>query len=287
MATNFPTSLDALTNPTSADSLNSPDHAGQHANANDSIEALEAKVGINSSAVTTSLDYRLAQVESTSNARTFGSIALGAGSITVAALDMASGSLLTTPIGGAFEYDGKVGYFTNGSGRGLLDGFAYYANSGTNSLTNTLTTAQSMFGKVFTVQANTLYNFEIVFKTTKNTGQTASIGFGFVNSGSTITNGYFQFMGNSTASGASATIVGGYSTTITNMTNLFTANTTATAAFTIKGQVRIGANGGTLQPSVNYQTAAPGGTGTIDIGSYAMFRAVGTDSGAVSIGAWS
>jgi len=57
MATSFPSGLDALTNPTSSDGLNSPDHAGQHSDANDAIEALEAKVGITSSAVTTSHDY--------------------------------------------------------------------------------------------------------------------------------------------------------------------------------------------------------------------------------------
>jgi len=61
MATNFPTSIDALTNPSSGDTLASPDHAGQHANANDAIEALQAKVGVNSSAVATSLDYLVAQ----------------------------------------------------------------------------------------------------------------------------------------------------------------------------------------------------------------------------------
>lgn len=59
MATNFPSSLDTLTNPTSGDSLNSPSHSGQHADANDAIEALQAKVGVDSSAVTTSLDYKL------------------------------------------------------------------------------------------------------------------------------------------------------------------------------------------------------------------------------------
>ena len=59
MATSFPSGLDALTNPTSSDGLNSPDHAGQHADANDAIEALQAKVGVNSSAVTTSLDYKV------------------------------------------------------------------------------------------------------------------------------------------------------------------------------------------------------------------------------------
>jgi hypothetical protein len=63
MTTNFPTSLDNFTNPTSGSSLASPSHADQHADANDAIEALEAKVGINTSAVTTSLDFRIRAVE--------------------------------------------------------------------------------------------------------------------------------------------------------------------------------------------------------------------------------
>jgi hypothetical protein len=63
MATNFPTSLDSLTNPVSTDKLNSPPHATQHANANDAIEALQAKVGVNSSAVATSLDYKVAGLD--------------------------------------------------------------------------------------------------------------------------------------------------------------------------------------------------------------------------------
>jgi hypothetical protein len=61
MATNFPTSLDALSNPTSTDGLNNPSHSGQHTDANDAIEALEAKVGVNSSAVLTSLDFLVTQ----------------------------------------------------------------------------------------------------------------------------------------------------------------------------------------------------------------------------------
>ena len=59
MATGFPSSLDALTNPVSTDVLTSPSHADQHANANDGIEALQAKVGVDGSAVTTSLDYKV------------------------------------------------------------------------------------------------------------------------------------------------------------------------------------------------------------------------------------
>src|SRR3990167_634999 len=45
-ATNFPTSLDTLTNPAGTDSVATVSHSGQHSNANDAIEALEAKLGI-------------------------------------------------------------------------------------------------------------------------------------------------------------------------------------------------------------------------------------------------
>jgi hypothetical protein len=61
MATNYPTALDNFTNPASTDLMNSVTvpHNEQHANANDAIEALQAKVGINSSADTNSLDYKV------------------------------------------------------------------------------------------------------------------------------------------------------------------------------------------------------------------------------------
>ena len=63
MATNYPNSLDSLTNPATTDPVNNPSHAIQHANANDAIEALQAKVGTDNSAVTTSIDYRVRQLE--------------------------------------------------------------------------------------------------------------------------------------------------------------------------------------------------------------------------------
>lgn len=45
MATNFPTSLDSFTNPSSSSTLDSPSHAAQHANINDAMEAVQAKLG--------------------------------------------------------------------------------------------------------------------------------------------------------------------------------------------------------------------------------------------------
>jgi hypothetical protein len=63
MSIGFPTTLDALSNPVGGDLLANTDpklvHATQHSDANDAIEALEAKIGINNSANTDSLDYKV------------------------------------------------------------------------------------------------------------------------------------------------------------------------------------------------------------------------------------
>ena len=66
MASTFPTTLDAFTNPTATDATNKTgvEHATQHSDLNDAIEALEAKLGINSSAVATSIDYLVKKFES-------------------------------------------------------------------------------------------------------------------------------------------------------------------------------------------------------------------------------
>ena len=62
MATNFPTSLDNLSNPQGTDSL--AGHAALHGNVNDALEALQAKVGVNNSGDSNSIDYKISQLES-------------------------------------------------------------------------------------------------------------------------------------------------------------------------------------------------------------------------------
>lgn len=51
-ATSYPTSLDNFTNPSATDSVKTVSHSQQHANANDAIEALQAKLGISASTAT-------------------------------------------------------------------------------------------------------------------------------------------------------------------------------------------------------------------------------------------
>jgi hypothetical protein len=103
MATNFPSSIDSLANPTSTDTLSSVSHADQHANANDAIEALQTKVGADSSAVTSSIDYKLTNASS-SNPGHKHTLSQGATDVTSSAaelnvLDGIPGTLTATELG--------------------------------------------------------------------------------------------------------------------------------------------------------------------------------------------
>lgn len=62
MPSPFPTSLDSFTDPTATSKLNSPSHSAQHTIVNDAVEKIEAKIGINGSADTNSIDYKLTTV---------------------------------------------------------------------------------------------------------------------------------------------------------------------------------------------------------------------------------
>lgn len=62
MSTNFPIAKDNLTNPTATSSTSLISHASQHANANDAIEALQTKVGVNNSTDVNSLDYKVRHI---------------------------------------------------------------------------------------------------------------------------------------------------------------------------------------------------------------------------------
>lgn len=65
MSTNFPTSLDTFTTPAGNTTLggSAPTHTSLHTNEGDAIEALQAKVGVDNSVVTTSHEYRIVTLE--------------------------------------------------------------------------------------------------------------------------------------------------------------------------------------------------------------------------------
>lgn len=110
---NFPTSLDTLSNPTGADITENSnpllDHDYQHSTANDILEALEAKVGVNSSAVTTSFDYKLSAVTGSEKALTSGTSTQSVTGITLTSPKVNEAVALTTTAT-------KLNYLTSATG---------------------------------------------------------------------------------------------------------------------------------------------------------------------------
>lgn len=101
--TTFPTTLDSLVNPTDTSDTSTFDHAGLESTQNNAIEALQAKVGVNSSAVTSSLDY-IVKSTSSSNPGHKHTLVNGATDVTSSAaelnvLDGIPGTLTATELG--------------------------------------------------------------------------------------------------------------------------------------------------------------------------------------------
>jgi hypothetical protein len=67
MATSFPNDIDEFINPNGTDQLSAPSHSEQHSNANDAIEALQVKVGVDGSADPDSLTYKVSTIETLLN----------------------------------------------------------------------------------------------------------------------------------------------------------------------------------------------------------------------------
>lgn len=62
MPSNYPDSLDNLTNPESTSTLEG--HAALHASVNDALEAIELKLGVDGSTDSNSIDYKVSQLAS-------------------------------------------------------------------------------------------------------------------------------------------------------------------------------------------------------------------------------
>jgi lipopolysaccharide export system protein LptC len=138
MAINFPSSIDALTNPATGDSTTSPSHAGQHSDSNDAIEALEAKVGADASAVTTSHDYKLSGVTGTDKA------------VSKTGAEVLTNKTLTSPV-----INTPTGIVKGDVGLGNVDNTSDATkNSATANLTNKVFSPKSFGMEVFSSGVN-------------------------------------------------------------------------------------------------------------------------------------
>jgi len=190
MAINFPTSLDVFTDPTASDQLNSPSHSGQHTDLNNAVEALEAKVGIDGSAVATSLEYRIAQLEA-------------AGSPIVKVAAFTSSGTWTVPSGVTYAVAHMLGGGGSGGGWNV-----YGTTGGTSSVAFSSGTVSAVGGRGGTANNSSSTVGATLGAQSANSGR-GGAGSSFTAGGSRGTDAQVVVAGADVTAGASITVTVG------------------------------------------------------------------------------
>jgi hypothetical protein len=214
-----------------------------------------------------------------------------AGSASQSPVLLASGTNLSVPAAGAFEYDGVVFYGTpTASQRGVLNTQHFIALVN-NYTGNDVSTAQKVFDSpangTMTFAASTTYMLEATYYITRSVGSnshTLSTLFA-IGGGGSLTSIAYTADTTSTASNILGAVSRIYATaaTATVVTGASTA-TNENITVTLRGIIRTNA-AGTITPQIQY-SADPGGAPTILANSYLRLIPIGTNSVA-SVGNWS
>lgn len=213
------------------------------------------------------------------------SIALPAGTSSVAPLDFASGSLLTAPAGGEVEYDGLIHYtahIANARGANVSEQFILAPAAG--YILTSQTAAQKLFNNptngALTVNAATTYQFECVFDLTTMSASSGAFGWALLGTATFTTIKWYSVANKATL----ATLLAWQSTFNATAANtaICTATTATVGAAFITGIIRVNA-GGTIIPAVSLGVAS---AAVVQAGSYFRAWPVGTNTVA-SVGNWS
>lgn len=219
---------------------------------------------------------------------------IGAGSATVAPGNLAAGVVLTTPVAGATEFDGKVFYDTAlASSRQVRDTEQFCVLTADYTAADSAS-AQKIFNSstngALTVGAATSYFFELEF-TIANTGTTSHTWAFLFGGTATFTGCFYQALARTgTTSAATLTALSSLYSAVATATVLTAASTSATEFVTVRitGIIEILA-AGTLIPQMQ-ASAQPGLSGTpgVTVKAGSFFRCWPVGSGTVAtVGNWS
>jgi len=225
------------------------------------------------------------------NTGNFSTVNLSAGTTTVAPLDFVTGTNLTTPTAGAWEYDGTTFYATPiASNRAANVAEHFVARTGTKTMTSN-TALQAIFSGgtggltsgALTVGASTSYFFEMSINVSVMSATTGNFGFSILGAGTaTFTSAAWHAFGldnTNQATGANAGTT--WQSTAGATGNIITAAVGTAASAIVKGIFRI--NGaGTIIPSIQLTTAS---AAVIGVNTWFKCYPVGTDT-VVSVGNW-
>jgi len=217
------------------------------------------------------------------------SVALAAGTASVAPFNLTSGTNLTTATAGAVEYDGTVFYGTpQGTQRGVIPGMQFFRLNA-NLLGANATGAQNIFGVSVTLSASTVYAFEAMYyfnKTAGTTSHTLGIGYGGSATLNSVLWGGLSFDGSTvlpTRANSGTSQIASASATNLAITGAI-ASAASTSFSSIKGIVSIN-GGGTFTPQYTL-SAAPGGAYSTMANSYFLIYPIGASGSNVNVGTW-
>lgn len=197
-----------------------------------------------------------------------------------------SGTKLTTPEAGAWEYDGDAHYFTStSSNRGVGISEYIVCLSSTYTLTSQ-TAAQKLFNAstngALTLPTGT-FMFESLFSLSSMSGTTGNAQFQILGGGTaTLGSVLYHTVGVDGNINAAATQTGGASNTSSSAASILTAATNTNMHALVRGTFRVTATG-TIIPSVALVTAA---AAVVAVGSYFRCWKVGSST-FTTVGNWS
>jgi hypothetical protein len=213
-----------------------------------------------------------------------------AGTATVPPLDFVSGTLTTTALAGAMEYDGVALYGTpNASNRGVLN-TTHFMVLAADYLANDSSAAQKVFNigtsgaGAISLPASTAYFMEAVYYITRSVGTTSHTLSTLFAVSSALTGITYTADTTSTTGNTLGSVSRIYGTAATAVA-VTAASTSATENITviIRGIVRTNA-ATTFTPQIQY-SSAPGGAPTILTNSHIRLTPIGTNA-VTFVGNW-
>lgn len=219
---------------------------------------------------------------------------IAAGTATVAPGNMTAGVVLTTPVAGATEFDGKVFYDTAVASSRQVRDTEQFCVLTANYTAVDQAAAQKIFNAstngALTLPAATSYFFETMF-TIANTGTTSHTWAFLFGGTATFTGCFYQaLVRTGTTSAATLTALSSLEAAVASATVLTAASTSATEFVTVilKGVIETNA-AGTVIPQMQ-ASAQPGLSGTPGVtvlaGSYFRCWPIGTST-VSTVGNWS
>jgi hypothetical protein len=181
-----------------------------------------------------------------------------------------SGTLLSTPVAGAMEYDGSLFYSTFQNNRGLIDGSYVYVLNSSYTLPSPAGTSNWLNGLGVTIDTNICYLFEGTIALVRTGGaltNTIALNFGGTFGYNLVAYTYIRYYSATGFAVANTTPQGmGYIETPSS-TAIMAGNTSGTQyhVITLKGIVNNGTSG-TFIPQIS--GFASGSTVVIQLGSY-------------------